>query len=521
MKKIFTTIILAIFTISLFGQMSKSVNVVTAGSLSSLLTSTEKTTITDLTITGTIDARDFKCMRDELTSLAYLDLTSVHVAAYVGQGGTSDQTTSVLYPADELPQNSFSTIAGKTTLQTVFLPNTLATIGVRAFNNCSGLKGINIPNSVTAISSNAFYKCSAMTYAAIGNSVTSIGNSAFFECSKITSLSIPNSVTSIGTQAFYSCTKLTDIYLGFGLSSISDNAFLNCTMLQNISVSSSAPPTISSSTFSGVNKASCNLKVNSGLVSLYQSTAYWSSFTNISEIVDPNAFSVILQIGSNGSVSSNNAILTNGSVLMIPASETRTFTITPRAGYEVASVFYNNQDVKDQLVNNTYTTAPVNNNTTFSVTFRKIVIELVIKSAENGSITQFCEYGAAPSYSFTPANGWVINSILFNGNDVTDQIVNQVYTLPLLTTNSELIVTFSSNLTTPVQSVAGSKVKVGTSDSHIVVEGLEKGRTVDLYDVNGQRLTSIKSEGELITIPVSKNTIYLLRTKEQTFKVIL
>jgi len=520
MKKILTFVFLAVFSFTLVGQISKSVNVVTAGSLSSLLTSTEKTTITDLTITGTIDARDFKCLRDEITNLAYLDLTSVYVTAYVGLGGTSEQTTSVSYPADELPQNSFSTTAGKTSLQTVFLPNTLITIGVRAFSNCSGLTGINIPNSVTTINSNAFYKCSSMTYVAIGSSVTTIGNSAFFECSKITSLSIPNSVTSIGTQAFYSCTKLTDIYFGFGLNLISDNAFLYCTLLQNISVSSSAPPTITSSTFSGVNKTTCNLKVNSGLVSLYQSTAYWNSFTNISQIVDPNAFSVILQIGSNGSVSYNSAILTNGSVLMIPANETRTFTITPKAGYEVASVFYNNQDVKDQLVNNTYTTAPVNNNTTLSVTFKKIVIELMIKSAENGSITQYCEYGAAPSYSFSPANGWIINSILFNGSDVTGQIVNGVYTLPLLVSNSELVVTFSSTAT-PSQSVISSKVKVSTSDSRIVVEGLEQGGVLDLYDVNGQRLTSIKSDGELINIPVSKNTIYLLKTKEQTFKVIL
>ncbi len=521
MKKIIISILLAVFSTATFGQISKSVNVATAGSLNSLLNSSEKATITDLTISGSVDARDFKCMRDELSNLAYLDLSAASIVAYVGVGGTSDQTTSVSYPADELPQNSFSTIAGKTSLKTVFLPNTLNAIGVRAFNNCSGLTGINIPNSVATISSNAFYKCSSMAYAAIGSSVTAIGNSAFFDCSKITELSIPNSVVSIGTQAFYSCTKLTTLYLGSGLTSIGDNAFLNCTLLQDLSVSSSLPPSITSSTFSGVNKSTCNLKINSGLISLFQANTYWNQFTNISEIVDPNSFSIILQIGSNGLVSSNNVPLTNGTALMVAADVTHTFKITPRAGYQIASVFYNNQDVKGQLVNNMYTTAPVNSNATLSVTFKKIVIELVIKSAENGSITQICEYGSTPSYSFSPANGWLINSVLFNGNDVTDQIVNKVYTLPVLTSNSELVITFSGSLTTPVQSVVNSRVKVSTNDSQILVEGLDENKVVDLFDVNGQRLTSVKSNGELITIPVSKNTIYLLKTKDQTFKIII
>ncbi|HEX7583948.1 MAG TPA: hypothetical protein VF373_04615, partial [Prolixibacteraceae bacterium] len=60
-------------TFLLHAQVSKTVNV-TAGSLSLALTNTEKSTITNLTLTGTIDARDFKTMRDSMTVLAEIDL---------------------------------------------------------------------------------------------------------------------------------------------------------------------------------------------------------------------------------------------------------------------------------------------------------------------------------------------------------------------------------------------------------------------------------------------------------------
>ena len=46
----------------------------------------------------------------------------------------------------------------------------------------------------------------------IPNSVTSIGDRAFGYCSNLTSVTIPNSVTSIGDMAFENCSSLTYVY---------------------------------------------------------------------------------------------------------------------------------------------------------------------------------------------------------------------------------------------------------------------------------------------------------------------
>ena len=61
-----------------------------------------------------------------------------------------------------------------------------------------GLTSITIPDSVTSIGVSAFYDCTGLTSVTIPDSVTSIGTDAFHNCTSLTSITIPNSVTSIG-----------------------------------------------------------------------------------------------------------------------------------------------------------------------------------------------------------------------------------------------------------------------------------------------------------------------------------
>ena len=89
------------------------------------------------------------------------------------------------------------------------IPNSITSIGNRAFDGCRSLTSVTIPNSVTSIGNFAFDGCSSLTSVTIPNSVTSIGNYAFFGCSSLTSITIPNSVTSIGSYAFYNVLNIT------------------------------------------------------------------------------------------------------------------------------------------------------------------------------------------------------------------------------------------------------------------------------------------------------------------------
>ena len=103
-----------------------------------------------------------------------------------------------------------------TEITDLVIPNSVTSIGSRAFEGCSGLTSITIPNSVTSIGSGAFVSCSGLTSITIGNSVTSIGSVAFYSCSGLKSVTIPNSVTSIGDYAFKGCSGLTSIVVEKG-----------------------------------------------------------------------------------------------------------------------------------------------------------------------------------------------------------------------------------------------------------------------------------------------------------------
>ena len=309
MKKLISLLFLALLTTIAAAQVSKTINVATAGTLGSLLTATEKTTVTNLTITGTIDARDFVTMRDTMTVLAVVDISTVNIAYYNGWKGTYDIITSYTYPKNMLPEYSFcssSTNTGKTSLKSITLPSSVTSIGGYAFSSCSGLTSVTIPSSVASIGNYAFYNCigltsvtipssvtsienyvfrycSGLTSVTIPTSVTSIGNYAFSDCSGLTSAKIPSSVTSIGLGAFYSCYGLNSITIPSSVTSIGSGAFFSCLALNSIIAYPATPVNLPSSNdvFYSVNKASCILFVPTTSLSLYKSSDQWKDFTNI------------------------------------------------------------------------------------------------------------------------------------------------------------------------------------------------------------------------------------------------
>ena len=120
------------------------------------------------------------------------------------------------------------------TITSVYIPNSVVSIGAGAFEGCSGLTSITIPDSVTSINGNAFAYCRGLTSITIPDSVTSINDNAFAYCRGLISVTIGNGVTSIGEDAFYNCSGLTSVTIGSGVTSIGEDAFSYCSGLTEI-----------------------------------------------------------------------------------------------------------------------------------------------------------------------------------------------------------------------------------------------------------------------------------------------
>ena len=189
-------------------------------------------------------------------------------------------------------EDEFGEKHSKEFLISINIPNSITTIGDRAFYGCESLIKINIPNSVTTIGEGAFLGCNSLTsitipssvvtiignpfylwhgnlyneskafiyenhvlfnknkttliaYRAketnytIPNSVTTIGEHAFSGCDSLTSINIPNSVTTIGKFAFSDCASLVNINIPNSVTTIGKCAFDGCESLVNINIPNS------------------------------------------------------------------------------------------------------------------------------------------------------------------------------------------------------------------------------------------------------------------------------------------
>lgn len=195
----------------------------------------------------------------DTTSLEQIDVSPEHETLTSVDGVLFNKDMSILhaYPAkkvgDYTVPNSVNEIAGNAFansegLNSVILPNSLATINYYAFKG-SSLKGISIPKSVNKIGYGAFSysdleniswpatipeiqfqmfdNCKNLTTASIEDGVTKISHQAFSGCENLQTINIPNSVNVIESQVFWGCSNLRAINLPKNISKIETGAFSN------------------------------------------------------------------------------------------------------------------------------------------------------------------------------------------------------------------------------------------------------------------------------------------------------
>ncbi len=283
MKKAIITIWLIIVALSLSAQVIKSLTNI-AGTLSSALTANERNSITNLTMRGTLDARDFKTMRDSMPLLSVIDISTAKIIEYSGTKGTaSSRYTS--YNANTIPGNAFFNFSsqGKETLNEIKLPSGLTSIGNNAFRDCQMLGNFTLPTSLESIGLRAFKDCSNFTgELTIPESVISIGESAFEE-SAIQKVIINGQLTEIEKKTFMECQALENIILPQTLVSIGDSSFFNCIDLQYVLFPNSLR-TIGIRAFKECGMPSQILDFNDGLLSIGEEAFCNCRFTDMNSI---------------------------------------------------------------------------------------------------------------------------------------------------------------------------------------------------------------------------------------------
>ena len=125
-------------------------------------------------------------------------------------------------------------------LENITMPD-VESLGEEAFYGCKNLKDINMPK-VAYLPQNTFNGCSALNTANI-LSCSVIADSAFKDCAALQSIQIhPERIESIGNKAFWGCSSLTSPweFLNSNMT-IADSAFIGCTSLKKIRLRRKVP----------------------------------------------------------------------------------------------------------------------------------------------------------------------------------------------------------------------------------------------------------------------------------------
>ena len=112
---------------------------------------------------------------------------------------------------------------------TLTIPETVTTIGVKAFSNLKALEAIRLPQELKEIAPDTF-----------------------FGCISLEEISFPEGLETVNEYACYYCTSLKSVSFGSKIKNISHLVFDN-TCLQSISIDATTPPEIESGTLNSPN----------------------------------------------------------------------------------------------------------------------------------------------------------------------------------------------------------------------------------------------------------------------------
>jgi hypothetical protein len=237
MKKIYLLIVGLFLAIGLQAQVEKSIEN-TAGQLNSLLSDEELNTITVLTIKGTLDARDFRTLRDSMPVLAVINMREAHIVAYSGTEGTYYFTN---YSANTVPMCAFfnDNIRFNTTLRYIRTPWSATVIDDTAFGNCTALDSVDLSPILESLGPSAFGGCSSLIKIKLPSFLKYMGRGVFSECSSLTSVIIPPNITFIHPQSFIHCSSLKSVEIPSSVGTIEWKAFYGCSSLESLTLPAS------------------------------------------------------------------------------------------------------------------------------------------------------------------------------------------------------------------------------------------------------------------------------------------
>ena len=213
-----------------------------------------------------------------------------------------------------------------TSMESVTISNSIESIGIGAFCDCTNLKNIDIRtsgNNIIRIYDAAFSHCTSLKSIVIPGNVEFLwvqGGCTFGYCTSLKNVVIENGVTVISGWVFAHCPSLESISIPDSVTEIQAGAFFNCTSLKSITIPKSVTNMSNCSLgYGDYHNTNTTEKDSNFTIKGYKGTA-------AEEYAKENGFKFIaLDVSAPTSVSLNKTSLT----LDVGKSYTLTKTVSP------------------------------------------------------------------------------------------------------------------------------------------------------------------------------------------------
>lgn len=372
-------------------------------------------------------------------------------------------------------------------LETADFVNSMDIISIpsNAFNGCSGLRKVYLPFFVEEIGDYAFSGCKSLKSLNFFEceEITKIGEFAFRGCRSLKSLDLfkCENLTTIGSRAFSGCTSLKSLNLPKSLETIGEYAFSGCQAISVISSPSLVPPTIASeSALNGIDKDVCVLTMPKSVYLDYFRAPYWGQFVEYTA-------SVLVGVDGQGSVMYSNNFGTAPTPVKVAA-----FYATAGEGVE--------EDEGDGITAEAYDSAN-------------------ICAKDNSTLT----------FRIVPDEGNEIKSVTYAGEDVTAQVVDGLFTTPVINGDTNLDVSFVAStdyIAIPVSAVSkgaevvmpvelvnttevmGIECKVQIPEGFSVAKKADGSLKVEQTERKADQTLTAAVDGNVLTVKTSGTQAY-------------
>lgn len=203
-----------------------------------------------------------------------------------------------------------------TGIETITLPQSLTTLGERAFSECHKLTSIELPEGLRQTEDEIFENCTALVAIELPQSLEKVSSEMFRGCTSLSSVTMKTGLTTIESSAFYGCTSLLEVTIPATVKSIGSSAFSN-TGIKTFKCYAVVPPAASQSFIGGggMDMTRTYLYVPPFSKDFYRNVTYWSDFYLMRSIDDQIDYILVDRPLTINLEEDDNAVVANNPVM--------------------------------------------------------------------------------------------------------------------------------------------------------------------------------------------------------------